>query len=142
MGRVINTDGPGKKRNQLMRTSAELLRRLSQKQDIDDDTRNMLALLYYCLKEIEAGIDDSARAWEKRDYWMKSEEFRQRWRWAGEMGDELGELIHNEQWQDLPGMMAKLFPKFSDITVNKLTRKASLWEGCYDRFLEEHDDKA
>ena len=33
MSRVINTDGPGKRRNQLMRTCAELLRRLSQKQE-------------------------------------------------------------------------------------------------------------
>ena len=78
MSRVINTDGPGKRRNQLMRTCAELLRRLSQKQEIDADSKDMLALLTYCLREIEAGIDESALAWEKRDYWMKAEEFRQR----------------------------------------------------------------
>ncbi len=36
MGRVINTDSTGKQRNQQMRTAAEILRRLSQKQALDD----------------------------------------------------------------------------------------------------------
>ena len=82
MSRVINTDSTGKKRNQNMRTGAELLRHLSQKNTIDDEAKDMLALLIYCLREIDEGIDSSAQAWEKRDYWMKAEEFRQRWRWG------------------------------------------------------------
>lgn len=140
MSRVINTNSPGKRRNQIMRTIAELLRHLSQKQSIDDEGKDMLALLVYCLKEIEKGIDESAIAWEKRDYWMKAEEFRERWRWAGIIAGELETLVINETWQELPAMMIKLLPHFSNIKVNKFTRKASLWKGCHERLLKDQDN--
>ncbi len=137
MGRVINTDGPGKRRNNLMRTAAELLRHLSQKQDMDDDARDMLALLVYCLKEIADGIDESTVAWEKRDYWIKAEEFRQRWQWTHQMATELETMLVNEDWQNLPPLMVKLFPYFSDIKVTKFTRKPALWQGAYNRLMAE-----
>ena len=137
MSRVINTDSTGKKRNQNMRTGAELLRHLSQKNTIDDEAKDMLALLIYCLREIDEGIDSSAQAWEKRDYWMKAEEFRQRWRWAGDMADELQALVFEDAWQHLPELMVKLLPKFSDIKINKFMRKPSAWQGSYQRLIRE-----
>ena len=137
MGRVINTDSPGKRRNNLMRTAAELLRHLSQKRDIDDDARDMLALLVFCLKEIADGIDESTVAWEKRDYWIKAEEFRRRWQWTHQMATELETMLVKEEWQNLPPLMVRLFPYFSDIKVTKLTRKPSLWKGAYSRLIAE-----
>jgi hypothetical protein len=137
MSRVINTDSTGKKRNQNMRTGAELLRRLSQKTTVDHEAHDMVAQLVYCLREIEEGIDQSARAWEKRDYWMKAEEFRQRWYWVGDMADQLQSLIFNDEWDRLPAMMIKLLPYFSEIKVNKYMRKEGSWAGCYQRLLRE-----
>lgn len=137
MSRVINTDSPGKRRNQLMRTCAELMNRLTRKNEVDDDTRNMLAMLVFCLRQIDEGIEESSIAWEKRDYWMKAEEFRQRWAWAGRYADKLKELIFSENWAELPDMMLKLLPHFSDIKVTKLTRSPSLWQDAYERLLEE-----
>jgi hypothetical protein len=137
MSRVINTDGPGKRRSQNMRTAAELLRRLSQKASIDDETRDMVAMLIYCLRDIDEGIDESAQAWEKRDYWMKSEEFRQRWSWSGDMADEVQAMVFEDEWQRLPEIMIRLLPRFSGIKINKFMRKPSLWAGAYKRLLEE-----
>jgi hypothetical protein len=138
MSRVINTDSTGKKRNQAMRTSAEILRRLSQKNTIDQSVKDMVALLVFCLREIDEGIEQSAAVWEKRDYWMKAEEFRERWRWAGDMADELQAMIFEDEWQRLPQMMVRLLPYFNDITINKFTRKESLWDGAYERLMREN----
>lgn len=137
MSRVINTDSTGKQRNNLMRTIAEMLRRLSQKPAIDDEAKDMLALIVYCLRGIDEGIDSSAAAWEKRDYWMKADELRTRWAWTGAIAAQVEQIILKELWNDLPMMMVKLMPYFGDIDVNKLTRKESLWRGCYTRFLQE-----
>lgn len=137
MSRVINTDSTGKKRSQLMRTAAETLRRLSQKAAVDDDAKDMVALLVFCLRDIEAGIEQSAQVWEKRDYWMKAEEFRERWRWAGVMAAELQELVFAERWADLPSLMIRLLPYFSDIKVNKFTRRDGSWRGSYDALMRE-----
>lgn len=138
MGRVIHTDSPGKRRNQLMRTCAELLRRLSQKGGIDLESKNMLAMIVLCLREIADGIDESTRAWEERDYWVKAEEFRHKWRWTHELSSELRQLVLEERWDDVPNMMMRLFPYFSDIKVQKFTRSKSLWQGAYKRLLEEN----
>ncbi|MBZ0299200.1 MAG: hypothetical protein K8J31_05650 [Anaerolineae bacterium] len=137
MSRVINTDSAGKKRNQNMRTGAELLRRLSQKDTMDAEARDMVALLVYCLREIDEGIDVSAQAWEKRDYWMKAEEFRQRWRWSGDLADELQAMVFDDEWQRMPEMMVRLLPYFSDIKINKFMRKPALWQGNYQRLMRE-----
>jgi hypothetical protein len=137
MSRVINTDSTGKKRNQSMRTAAELLRHLSQKTPLDEESKDMLALLVYCLREIDEGIDQSAEAWEKRDYWMKAEELRQRWYWCGDLGDELQTMIFEDDWDQLPELMLRLLPRFSDIKINKFMRKPSLWQGAYQRLRRE-----
>lgn len=137
MSRVIHTDTPGKRRNQLMRTAAELLRHLSQKNDVDAEAKDMLALLVFTLRDIADGIEESTVAWEKRDYWMKAEEFRAKWNWTHRLSTELENLIFDEKWDELPAMMVKLLPHFSDIKVNKLTRKDQAWLGCYQKLLSE-----
>jgi len=134
---VINTDSTGKQRNQAMRTGAELLRHLSQKAQIDDEVKDMLAALIYALREIDEGIDSSAAAWEKRDYWMKADELRVRWEWTARIADQLTALVYEEQWGDLPAMMVKLFPYFNDIKITKMTRKEDAWQGAYTRLLRE-----
>ncbi len=138
---VINTDSTGKQRNQTMRTVAEILRRLSQKQTVDDEVRNMTAMLVYCLREVEAGIEQSATAWEKRDYWVKSEELRQRWMWVGDMADQLQSMIYSEQWTLLPPIMLKLLPRVADIKITKMTRDVTLWDGVYDKLMQEKPEK-
>lgn len=137
MGRVINPDSTGKQRNQLMRTVAELVRRLGQKTVVDDEAKDMAALLVYCLREIDEGIDASAAAWEKRDYWMKADELRQRWAWAGQTADRLYGLILDERWDDLPGILVQLMPHISDIKITKFTRSEKLWQNAHSRLLLE-----
>lgn len=139
MGRLINPDNPGKRRNQQMRTCAELLRHLTQQNGVNDDSKNMLAMLVLTLKEIADGIDESTIAWEKRDYWVKAEEFRERWRWTTELGTELSSIIIEEKWDEVPAILIKLFPYFSDIKVTKLTRDQSLWHDAYERLVEQYE---
>jgi hypothetical protein len=137
MSRVINPDSTGKQRNQLMRTAAEILRRLSQKSDIDAEVKDMVATLVFCFREIDEGIEQSAAAWEKRDYWVKAEELRQRWSWAGDMADQLKAMIYSDLWHMMPQMMVKLLPRVADIKITKLTRKESDWQGNYTRLMRE-----
>ena len=142
MSPVINLDSTGKQRNQIMRTGAEILRRLSQKSTIDAEVKDMLAMLVYCFREIEEGIDQSAQAWEKRDYWVKAEELRQRWSWPGDVADQIQAMIFQEDWNMLPPLMVKLLPRFADIKITKLTRNETLWQGTYERLMREKPGKS
>ena len=56
MGRVINNNTPGKRRNAMMRTIAEILRRLGQHNgDITDEVRDMTAMIVFCLPSVRLG---------------------------------------------------------------------------------------
>lgn len=138
MGRVINTNNPGKRRNAMMRTIAEILRRLGQEGgEINDEVRDMVATIVFCLRNIDESIIETIRAWEKRGYWQKADKFQQEWLWAEALANRLEKMLKEDNWVALPENMMKLFPHFSDIEVNKMTRNSADWEGAYDRLMEE-----
>ncbi|HEC22362.1 MAG TPA: hypothetical protein ENI95_05530 [Chloroflexi bacterium] len=137
MSRVVKLNSPGKVRSQLMRTAAEVIRRLGQKSRMDEEARDMAALLVYCFRQIDRGIEDTVRAWEKRDYWIKAERFRRRWDWAGRAAADLEAIVRDGAWDELPTVLIGLLPHFEEIKIAKYTRNPSLWRGAYERFLRE-----
>jgi hypothetical protein len=137
MSRIIATETPGKTRNQLRRTIAEALRHLSQKSRLDEEVKDLSAIIVYCLQGIADTVDRTTEAWEKRDYYMKAERFREQWRWLEPMADQLSAVIYKERWNELPVVLAELMPYFGDIKIKKMTRKPTLWQGAYERLMGE-----
>jgi len=140
MSRVISTERPGKIRNQHRRTIAEALRRLSQKPQLDDEAKDLAALIVFSLHGIANTVDRTIDAWEKRDYWMKAERFREQWRWLEPTADELSAIIGGDgesRWDQLPAVLARLMPHFADIKIKQMTRKPALWQGAYEKFMQE-----
>jgi phosphoglycolate phosphatase-like HAD superfamily hydrolase len=137
MSRITYIDGtPNQKRNSLRRAIAEVLRRLSSKPTLDAESKDMLAFIALALREIAEGIDQSATAWEKRDYYLKADQFRREWAWAGAAADRLRAALREERWNDVPVELAQLTPRFADVRIKQLTRPTSLWEGCYNRVMQ------
>ncbi len=136
MSRVVNPDSIGKLRNQQMRTVAELIRHLGQKQTIDADAKDMLAAVVLTFKEIEDGIEEAMVAWEKRNYWNKVEEFRMQWAWVGAASARLEQLLRNETWEQLPQELMNLAKRFTDIQITRLTRGADAWQGAYAKLMQ------
>jgi hypothetical protein len=137
MGRVINPDSAGQQRSYHMRTAAELFRHLGQKEALDTEARDMLATLVFSFREIEDGIEQSATAWEKRDYYLKADELRRRWDWAARAASELQAVLLEARWNDVPAVMATFFPYVSEVTVTKFMRKEKDWAGNYARLMAE-----
>jgi len=135
MSRIINANNPTTIRNRNRRTIAEMLRRLIQKSGIDDEAKDMAALIVFLLREIDEGIESTARAWEKRDYWMKAERFLRQWTWLKETAFNFEDVIRHEAWDLLPDLLAELFPRFADIQLKTMTRKPSLWQGAHQKLL-------
>jgi hypothetical protein len=135
MSRVVNTDSVGAQRSRLRRTIAEALRQLMGKPDLDDEARDLAALIVFSLREIDEGIEQTTAAWEKRDYYLKADRFRQEWLWVAPAADELEKVIRQGAWDRLPPALARLLSHFSDITINRMVRTERLWDGCYQRLL-------
>ena len=136
MSRVISTESPGKLRNQHRRTIAEAMRRLSQKKQLDDEAKDLAAIIVFSLHGITDTVEQTITAWEKRNYYMKAERFRTEWRWLESATDDLSAVIFEGSWDQLPGALARMAPHFADIRVKQLTRKPVLWKGAYSKFLE------
>jgi hypothetical protein len=113
-----------------------MLRRLSRKERMDAEAKDQVALIVLCLQGIANTIDQTVAAWEKRDYWMKAERFSREWLWLDPMADRLGALVYEGRWNDLPALLAKLAPHFSDIRVKRMTRSRSFWEGAYEKLMQ------
>lgn len=137
MSRVINTQNPGKIRNQHRRAIAEILRRLMEKPTFDDDAKDMAAKLVYLLREINETVEQTVVAWEKRDYWMKAERFARDWEWTKQVALDMEDVLRHDAWDLLPELLGELFPNFADIQIKKMTRKPDLWHGAFKQLMAE-----
>ncbi|MHB1294731.1 MAG: hypothetical protein ACYC4R_07010 [Anaerolineae bacterium] len=135
MSRVINTASPGKERNQLRRTIAEVLRHLMFKRTFDEETKDMAAAVVIALRGIVESVEVTTAAWEKRDYYLKADKFRLEWEWAAPAADRLCEVVRQGQWDRLPQELAALAPHFGDVRIVKMTRPASTWASSYQELL-------
>ena len=137
MSRVIRVENPTTRRNRNRRTIAELLRRLMQKPQIDREAKDMAATIVFALRDISEGVEQSAQAWEKRDYWLKAERFLRQWEWTKEAAANVEDVIRNDALDLLPELLAGVLPQFSDIEIKAMTRKPSEWQGAYERLMAE-----
>ncbi|MHB1318723.1 MAG: hypothetical protein ACYCYF_08920 [Anaerolineae bacterium] len=139
MARIINTANPGKLRSQARRTIAEMLRHLMAKGALDDEARDMLATIVYSLREIDATIEVTTDAWEKRDYYLKADKFRLEWEWAAPAADRLEAVVRLGKWDRLPQEIMGLAQRFADVKIVKFTRAEDAWQGNYRQLLAEED---
>ena len=135
MSRVVSVDSVGSQRQRLRRTIAEALRRLMAKRDLDEEARDLAALIVFALREIDEGVEQTTAAWEKRDYYLKADRFRQEWLWVAPAADELEKVLRQQAWDRLPATLARLLSHFNDITINRMVRTDNLWTGCYQRLV-------
>lgn len=142
MGRIVHTNRPSTQRQRLRRTIAEALHRLMRKNKPDEEAKDLVALIVFSLRELSAGVDRSAQAWEKRGYFMKADRFRRDWEWAEAMAKQLEAQLRAGDWPRLSASLGTLSVRFSDIRITRLTRSASLWEGCYRRLLKSKEPSA
>ena len=134
MSRITNVDGtPVAQRNRLRRTVAEILRRLSAMKTIDTEAKDMLAFIVIALRTMETSIEQSCVAWEKRDYYVKADQFRREWTWLAPAADRIEDLLLTEEWSLIPTELAGLAARFSDVKVNQMTKPATLWQGAYQK---------
>lgn len=139
MTRIIKTgQTPAKRRHAHMRSCAEVLRLLAQRNGFDEEAKDMLAFLVFNLRDIYKTIDESARAWDDRNYWKKAEGLREKWRWSRVAGDKLEKLIRNKDWHEIPVFLLTLIPHFQSITITAVTRDSDWWCGAYRALMRKN----
>ena len=139
MSRLVNPDGVGKQRDRLMKGVTLALKTLAARPQIDDEARDLVAFMALALNEIHETIDVTCQAWEKRDYWLKADQFRREWAWAGRTGEKLERVVLGDQWQDLPGHMVALSKHLEKIVLPKRNTLGTPWVGALKKLKEERE---
>jgi len=136
MSRITSVDGtPTQQRNAIRRAIAEILRHLSTKLAIDAEAKDMLAFIVYGLRTMDQSIDQSATAWEKRDYYIKADQLRREWLWLPGTAQRIEEILRDDDYRTAPIELAGLLARFSDVKVTTFTKSPLLWQGAYKKLL-------
>ena len=136
MSRITNIDGtPTQQRNAIRRTIAEILRRLMEKKAIDAEAKDMMSFIVFGLRTMDQSIDSSASAWEKRDYYVKADQFRREWLWLPDTANRIDVMIRSNDWATLRLELAGLASRFSDVRISTFTKSPALWQGAYQKLL-------
>jgi len=135
MSRVIAVEKVGQERHRLRRTIAEALRHMIRRPAFDEESQDLAALIVFSLRRLEQGVEQTAAAWEKRNYYLKADRFRREWEWVEETAFALETALLLSQWDRVPPILATLIPRFSDITIAKYTCSPDVWQGCYQRLI-------
>jgi hypothetical protein len=130
VSRLINIDSVGKQRTQLTKAVMITIRELAAKREIDDEARDMAAFLALALYSISATIDESVKAWEKRDYWMKADQFRMQWAWAGVQAGKVREAALLNDWGELAALMPEIAAKLGAVKLPKSNTIGKPWTGA------------
>ena len=140
MGRIVRTgDTPAKRRNAHRRSCAEIIRLLAERHTIDDEWADMVAFLVFSLRGIFETIEQSAGAWDERNYWKKAEALRHKWRWTEKKSEEIAQLILAEEWHLISNELIELIPHFSDVTITTITRGPDWWAGARRALVREYE---
>ena len=138
MGRIIDTGNtPAKRRRAHERSCAEVLRRLAERPAWDAEGRDMAAFLVFSLRGIYRTIDESAEAWDDRNYWRKAEGLRDKYRWAYLTAAELEKLVLAGRWSEVPDVLVGLVTHLSHVKITAVTRDADWWVGAYRALCRE-----
>lgn len=137
MSRVIKTESAGKDRTRLSKEVVIALRELMRQSQPDDTSRELAAFIALALGEINATIEASVAAWEKRGYWVKADRFRLEWEWTGVMAGKMRKAVLEDDWGMVALNAAQVAQKFMTVQVPQHHRLGKPWEGAWERLVDQ-----
>lgn len=139
MGNLINPDGVGKRRDRLTKAAVMALRALAAHRRVNDETRDLVAFLVLTLKQVDETIDETCNAWEKRDYWIKADQFRQQWAWTAPTAAKFEQAVLENKWQLIPQAVPELAQRLSNVTPPKRPKEGTPWNGAYAHLIQKRE---
>lgn len=128
---ISNNETAGKERNKLCREIVVAIRGLIKKPSIDDEMKDMVAFIATSLLKISNTIDETVTAWEKRDYWIKAERFRQEWSWTESSGKKMLAALKNEDFTSIATQIPAIIQKLESVKVPEKNRIGAPWNGAF-----------
>ncbi|TAH54034.1 MAG: hypothetical protein EYC68_01035 [Chloroflexota bacterium] len=141
MGNLINPDNAGKRRDRYTKATVLAMRELVNKKKVDDGVRDLTAFIVLTLRQIDETVDETCTAWEKRDYWIKADRFRQEWLWTQTAEAKLKQAVMENKWNLVPAVVKEMAKHLQNVTLPKRDW-GTPWDGAYALLLEKQEKEA
>jgi len=139
LGNLINPDNSGKRRDRYVKATVLAMRELVNKKKVDDEARDLVAFIVLTLRQIDETIDETCKAWEKRDYWIKADRFRQEWMWTNTAEGKLRQAVTENKWNLVPAAVKDMARHLQNVNLPKRDW-GTPWNGAY-AVLQEKQEK-
>ena len=136
LSRIITPESAAKERAQYQRAIVVALREILGQSGIGSSAYDLAAFITIMLQAIDASIDQSVSAWEKRGYWIKADRFRQEWQWAGDLGRRMRIALLGDDWDDARAVIALLMNKLSKVKLPTRHGIGMPWIGAWEKLLK------
>ena len=137
MGRVINPERPGKLRERLLKVLVIALEEYKSFDGVSVQTKDIAAFIALTLTAISQTAERTASAWEKRDYWIKADRFRNEWIWVSMYGDRMQAAVLDGDYSLVHTTVMDILEFVNDIEVPKRHRLGTPWTGAYQELKKK-----
>lgn len=134
MSRIISVEGTGTERTRLCKSIVVALRELMKQKGPDAHSYDLVAYISLALLQIDANVEKTVVAWEKKDYWLKADKFRMQWMWAKGTGEKMGSALEKNDWAAIAMLAATTGQKLNTIKVSENHRLGSPWVGAWEKY--------
>lgn len=124
-------------RTRLCKSIVLAMRMLMKQSEPDALSRDLAAFIVLALGQVMESVDQSVVAWEKRDYWLKADQFRREWAWAERSHNALSTTVLAEDWSRIVPEIAGLAQPLSKVQVREQHRLGEPWLGAWKVFAEK-----
>jgi len=137
LGRVINPERPGKLRERLLKVLVIALEEYKSFDGVSVQTKDIAAFIALTLTAISQTAERTASAWEKRDYWIKADRFRNEWIWVSMYGDRMQAAVLDDDYSLVHTTVMDILEFVNDIEVPKRHRLGTPWTGAYQELKKK-----
>jgi hypothetical protein len=134
VSRVVRRESASRARAKLLQGIAMTLRETAGARDMGTDEMDQLAFLALSLEAVARSVDETATAWEKRDYWIKADRFRADWNWVEPLLRQLADALREKDWNSALQATRQLAGRVAMVKLPSRRRGSRIWEGAWQRW--------
>lgn len=137
MSRVVNSDSPLQKRSKLLQLISNSIVVINSMKTAEEEMNDLIAFIILSLAEIEKTIHQTTAPWEKREYWVKADQFRNEWKWASDVKAQLIQANTASGWKKIPSGLIELEKRLKMVEPLKRIQGKEYWKGAYSILLSQ-----
>jgi hypothetical protein len=134
VSRVVHRESASRARAKMLQGIAVTLRASASARDVGAQEMDQLAFLALSLDAIARSVDETATAWEKRDYWIKADRFRADWSWVEPLRQQMAEALRQKDWTLALQATRQLAGRVAMVKLPSRDRGSRIWEGAWRRW--------